>query len=216
MKKIVSLLLILIIACTSLLASAEEFTIHAGTKFGDTIDEVLEKETLERIMEDKSGKDYAVLYYEGTVAGFPKVHIVYYFQNNDMVLDRAAYHIASSLTSPKKVVLDDYNQLITLLIDKYGEPLTEENDVYRLKKGRLSTVEGLSKNNVKNGKEAYDIRYNCWVVPYDEYTVKIDLFYDDDGTTSECEIEYYTYTEEKLEKYKEAEKRKKQKQSDDL
>jgi len=129
MKKAVSIFLVLTILMASIWgASAEEFTIHSGTTFNMTIDEVIEaektagfspkresggsKETF-YFCKGKHSDEY--VYVKGQIAGQQDSRIIYHFDNETGILNAAVYTFYYSGT---KV----YQTLRNTLINKYGEP----------------------------------------------------------------------------------------------
>ncbi len=205
MKKIVALIVCIILIASWAVCTAEDFIIHSGTTFGDSIDDVKKKETFEL---DSGGSSYK-LSYKGNIAGYDGVVIDYYFDlNNDGKLYDAHYEMANTyhMSYKKKDVLEIFNHLDELLTIKYGKKISEKDSAYVYLKGFYFKAQ-IEQLNSFRYKESRRIEVNSWVVPYDGYYVKIDLYccYDApevvfgvDQANAECGIEYYIYTDEHL------------------
>ena len=193
MKKVITVCLCLILALSALVgACAEDFTIHAGTTFGDTMEQVKEKETLEYIneFEDKSTK---ALLYSGTVAGYENCNIWYYFNKENNTLCDVSYSMGIGSAIGEEALLNRLGELGVLLMNKYGDPLSDNEDAKYLIKGQV-----LSKPSNK-----YEYDFIGWSVPCDNYNVKIELIIEYySGSPAYLYIDYHPYTNEELEEAK--------------
>lgn len=230
MKKVITVCLSLILAISALsFAFAEDFTIHAGTMFGETREEVKAKETLDLSEEvlsnaDESyytkdvGENIAYLIYDGTVAGYDKSHIYYYFngENNDTLFE-VVYSMPGYSVVGNKGVIDEYQDLKQSLIDKYGNPLSSNDEAYYLIESRSIgetnwTNEYFKNEFLPNYITDYDI--TAWSIPYEGYNVKIELVLYDSG--ERCNIIYHYYTDEEIEAARAAYGNTQSKKNDDL
>lgn len=85
MKRISSLLLICVMILLGAVANAEEFTLHNGTTFGMTPQEVIEIETAKGFtFEQTTPNGSGCLTTKGTVAGQIDTNIDYYFSDNGL------------------------------------------------------------------------------------------------------------------------------------
>ena len=204
MKKIISFFLIIL--CIILLSStgiAEDFIIHSGVKFGDTEEEVKQKETLTLI------GGLISLKYKGNVAGYDNAYIEYYFDyNNDNKVYDVNYKLANTydMSYLKEEVLDIFKELEEKLTTKYGRKISEKESAYKYLKGFYYKA-NIEELNIFRYKEDRRIEVNSWLVKYNNYNVKIDLYccydkpdivFNKDRATAECGIEYYIYTDEEL------------------
>lgn len=118
MRKLFAMLLACLLMASCTLALADEgFTLRNGVMFGDTMEDVRAKETLE-CHEDT---EECMLYTEdGTVGGFSDVTVKYYFDEDTKLLKEVNWRL------PVRHDVDasdsDYSQLYSALVDKYGDP----------------------------------------------------------------------------------------------
>ena len=198
MKKVITVCLSLILALSALIvACAEDFTLHAGTMFGDTMEQVQEKETLKYIgefeYEDVNGTKTTAILYTGTVAGYENCNIWYHFDKTNSTLCDVTYSMGISDIIGEDALLNRLGELGTLLMNKYGEPLSDNDDAKYLIKGR----------NLNNKNSKYDYDFIGWSVPCDNYNVKIELVINySSGSPAFLYIDYHPYTNEELEEAK--------------
>ena len=171
-----------------IVCNAEGFIIHSGTQFGKTIEEVKEKETLDVYIEEESS--YVI--FKGEVAGVNNVWLYYYFDENRKLYD-VYYHMKK--TESYDSALEIHDRLYTLLNEKYGTPLSEDDDIYQLLDGHYISMRK-SINDIFN--RGYKFTVISWIVQDDNQFIKIDLFTEKNPSYSYCGIEYYPYTEEEL------------------
>ena len=105
MKKIICVLLVVMMLMGTAFAE-EEFTLHNGTKFGMTSEEVIEIERENGfdyghwVSDDKGYKeyDYSWLHDKNghTIAGQEKASITYFFRDSDDALFEAKYVFSST------------------------------------------------------------------------------------------------------------------------
>lgn len=215
MKRIfaIAIMFILILSCVT--SSAESFMLRNGITFGDTMEDVLEKETFEidTIDEENDNEEatdpdaepveypYSITTVENTLAGIPESYIYYKFDANK-TLKEVDYHFRSS--SYKDTIDNDYDKVNEGLIRKYGTPLGYTNGDCYIFTG--SAIEGAAIiAYLFEMLDGYgDLRdYDEWDVEYDDYHVKIEQVEYYYGS-SYSEIDYchrmsYTYfTDEDL------------------
>ena len=144
MKKLISILLAMIIAMASVSALAEEFTLHSGTKFGMSLDEVksietsngytVENTSLKYAFYDTDGKYYSkatnALQIKGTMAGIENSTLSYYFNDNNELF--AAVYKFGPLVHEGNIV--EYADIQNTLSQKYSEKWEEvgEGDYPRI------------------------------------------------------------------------------------
>ena len=191
-KKVISVCLCIILALSVIyIAYAEDFTIHAGTMFGDTKQQVMEKETLAYQGEKDYDDDTSYLIYDGTVAAYDNCHIYYYFDKKEELLIDAEYDMGRFFDIGNDGILNRYAQLQDALTEKYGEALSEDDETTFLILGQ----------GVYPNSNVYDYKWVSWVAPYENYNVKIDLILSSYKGDSDLflNIDYYTFTDEELE-----------------
>ena len=193
MKKVITVCLCLILALSALVvACAEDFTLHAGTMFGDTKEQVKEKENNTDVEEFVYNENISHFLYTGiTIAGYENCDIHYYFDNTKDYLFDVSYFMGGSVKIGEDALLNRLGELGTLLIEKYGKPLSNEDEVNCL-------ISGWTRN-----KTNYDFDYIGWSVPCGDYNVKIELVITYDfGKPFSLNIDYHQYTDEEFEMLK--------------
>lgn len=117
MKKIASILMILVMLFSVSAFGEEEFTLHSGTKFGMTMDEVrsIEEAAGFTVPQGASNK---MLQIDGQVAGYSGTIYYYFTDNENGTLDRMEYMFSDSSiyetmekALEKKYGPTDYNSL---------------------------------------------------------------------------------------------------------
>ena len=220
MKKVITVCLCLILALSVLsVACAEDFTIHAGTMFGDTLEEVKAKENLEiydDYVENQFGRKIT---YIGDVAGYSNTLVIYEFDDNGKVYD-VRYSI-DILTNDANQVMANYKALESALTKKYGEPLSnDDEDNYIIIGKQIEIIQKGNETKKIYGFPEDKYEYKSWVYPCEDYSVKIELIksigQDSTGPQNACYISYHYYTDEDYEKAKEAYKKIEIKINDDL
>ena len=157
-------------------AQQKEFTFRNGIQFGDTMEDVISKETLTLVERKYSqsndlyletSKDYSI----GTVE---HVKIRYDFSNNSLF--RISWYMDYS--ADKSMQDSNYSELKKALISKYGSPLSLGKNQHSKQKtsmlaGTLDTIEYLH-NTDQEGNLIY---YSEWLFDYGvkDYQLKIDL-----------------------------------------
>lgn len=196
MKHVFSLILTLGLLFAATIASAEEFSLHNGITFGDTMDEVLAKETFAiKSVNDGSEKDsdenqnsdeggennkndslfsiialpYSIITEDDTLAGIPGSSITYRF-NKDKVLREAIYHFAAfSINS------SEYKEINSGLVKKYGTPLGYSNGDNYIVTGSSLPMAVIMTSLTKLADGYADIsNYDEWDVDAGDYHVKVD------------------------------------------
>lgn len=131
MKKLISMLLAIIISMASVSAFAEEFTLHSGTKFGMTRDEVkaietskgytVENTSLKYSFYDTDGEYYFketnALKIKGSMAGVENSNLYYYFNDNNELF--AAVYKFGEFANNNNV--GEYFDIQNTLSQKYSE-----------------------------------------------------------------------------------------------
>lgn len=124
-KRLVSgFLAVMLLAMLALPAMAEEgFTLRNGVQFGDTMEQVKAKETLEWNL--ASCDDNSLQTEEGTVAGISGVTITYQF-DEDGKLEEVYWELPYRTSANSSD--SDYSKIYKALAEKYGSPLGYTND----------------------------------------------------------------------------------------
>lgn len=185
MKRILSLLLVSILVLLSISAVAEEFSPRNGISFGDTMEEVLEKETFE-IDEMDDGNDdedtnddeeaeypYYIKTAKGTLANISGTYIKYKF-DADKTLKEVIYYFPSR--SDKDSSDSDYKSLYNGLVRKYGSALGYSNGSCYIITGAAIEAAVFTAYLFEMLDGYGDIRdYDEWDVDANDYHVKIEL-----------------------------------------
>ena len=170
MKRFISALLALILClCVSGYSIADdEFTLRNGIKFGDTMDDILVKETtLERTSETSNE-------FKGKIAGYNNASCVFGFADEKLI--SMNYGFSQSCTS-RDTTNDIYKNLYQSLNRQYGKPLGNTGGTVHLITGPAMTGMGLIVY-LFGSLEKYTadiLDYDEWIVYLDDYCVKIDL-----------------------------------------
>lgn len=212
MKKIVSLILaemLLMLCCT---ATAEGFSLRNGIQFGNSMDDVLAKETLAiKKIEDEAEEDddsdypYSITTENGTVAGVAGAYVWYRF-DADKTLREVEYVLPSK--SKKDSSDSEYETLYKGLANKYGTPLGyTDGSCYIITGNALESSVFMAYFYDSLGYYG-DVRdYDEWDIDTGEYHVKIELVQYYYGT-SYSSISYYNtisytyFTDEDLQEAK--------------
>ena len=113
----------------------EGFTFRNGIYFGDSMETVMEKETLEFTENEENGETdedgFSLMTVQTTLANIDNSYAVYHFSDN--MLDRVVYNYRSDTTGERvavtMVIVSDFTNIETALDEKYGEAI-DENDEY--------------------------------------------------------------------------------------
>ena len=226
MKRLISIIVAILLVISSSTAMADEFTLRNGIAFGDSMEDVLTKETLEvdtiedgseedssaSTEDDDSEDEVAYPYYFttclGAVAGIDDSYIKYNFDANK-TLREVIYYFESY--SSKDFSDSDYEKINDALIRKYGSPLGYSNGDCYIFMGAAIESAAITAYLFSDLLDAYgDLRdYDEWDVDTGDYHVKIEQAQYYCGS-SYSEITYrhmmsYTYfTDDELQAEKDA------------
>jgi len=174
MKRLVSVLvsLVLMVSCFSSALAAEDFTLRSGIKFGDTLEEVLDKEkTL--TCESKSATGGV---FNGKIAGYSGAKCIFSFDDDGKLIDMG-YNFDYNICTSRDEMNSVYKKLYDSLKRQYGNPLGNTGDTLYLITGSAIEKAALIVAMVSSfdGYSADYIDYDEWVVDCDDYHVKIDI-----------------------------------------
>lgn len=160
-------------ACSSAVATnsaKNTFELRNGIHFGDTVDEIKEKETVLSLKKYNEEKKY--LYYSGEIAGVDG-SAYFYFDENDK-LNEVMYSIYEVFDYESFEAA--YNTIYSSCVRQYGNPLTGSDYPIR-GTATNDTYDDLAE--VRNNKGSTKIyEHNQWVVTGDNgKNTKIDLLY---------------------------------------
>lgn len=150
-------------------SNVEEFSLRNGINFGDSIEEVKEKETLTF----QSSSSTTLQTNPGTVSGYDDTTITFSF--NDDQLKEMSYKFEE--TSSRDLVNSEYDTIYKGLVRKYGEPLdTGGGSTYIINTSVFErSLLALSLKKLIGGAGDY-VDYDEWLVKVNnDYYVKIDL-----------------------------------------
>ena len=145
-------------------ASGEEvFTLHNGTTFGMTMNEVKETELRAGVTVDEPDGGVARLEWKGKIAGQEFAHLTYYFDNEAKLLDELWYSFD---------YIAGYDTINTGLIKKYGEPdfteISGECYGWSVGKGFFNKIHSVQVNHTEEtafGNSVYsDADYSQWLI----------------------------------------------------
>lgn len=180
MKKTICIIIALLMIFASCPALADSFSLRGGIEFGDTVEEVKEKETAAFAEE---GSDYLKTG-SITLATIEDANIKYYFSDEGLLTD-ILYDFRS--TKSKDTASDNFSTLYDGLTRKYGKPINTDSDSMYIIIGKAfeTAAESVAVRLWLDGS-ADILSHSEWVKDYKKFNVKIDL------------VEYYIETQNAL------------------
>ena len=220
MKKLVAWAIVLTIVCFTMCGCGSkkeekavlqgDFIIHSGVKFGDTIEEVKEKETLELVFEDLR-EEYSEmemvksLEYKGELVGYPNSALYYYYGDyyygDEGKIFRAFYWLFDDKEVMKKTKGKGiYENVCKMLKEKYGNNINEDEYKYLTISERKKALESRLESS-----EGVRYEFNGWLLEYNTYYIEIILYKQvlEEDTYETCAIEYLYHTKEEIQSKKE-------------
>lgn len=187
MKKCLFALMLICALITSTFANAESaipevsdnFSLSNGISFGDTMKDVVEKETLE-LRENNSENGVIETAYSNLLNmpddNMKESYIRYYFGYSKNKLEKITYYFGQ--TDSMWIALPQYDIINSMLIEKYGEPLGYENgEHYKVWDGAFKSSSFAVDMLNLQGTYAELMDYDEWVLKYDDYSVKVEHAY---------------------------------------
>ncbi len=199
LKRLKRLLCVLLaLSCMSFALADDDFTLRSGIKFGDTMDDILAKETtLVRKTEDSRT-------FTGKVAGYDDVGCIFSFDDDGKLIDM--FYTFINVCTSKDTTNDIYKKLYQSLVRQYGTPLGNTNGSCHLITGKAMERMVLCVYLVSsmNGCTGNYMDYDEWIVEADGYHVKIDLisYYGRDATYKYqyfLDLSYHYFTDADVE-----------------
>ena len=192
---VLSVALLFTAACAFADSEEEGFTLRSGIEFGDTLDDIVAKETT--LTRSEENDDTFV----GTIAGYDDAECSFSF-DDDGKLVSMEYRFDDSFTTRDSGDLM-YETLYDSLKRKYDDPLGYSN-------GSCYMITGPAISNMaitvyllgaQDGFKADYIDYDEWVVDAGDYNVKIELTYyylcnSDYKYKYHLELSYLKFTDE--------------------
>lgn len=180
MKKIICIIIALLMIFASCPALADNFSLRGGIEFGDTVEEVKEKETAAFTEEESNCLKTESI----TLATIEDANIEYYFNDEGLLTD-ILYDFRS--TKSKDTASVNYSTLYDGLTRKYGKPINTDSDSMYIIVGKAyETAAGVVAVNLWLNDSADILSHSEWVKEYKKFKVKIDL------------VEYYLETQNAL------------------
>lgn len=181
MKRIIGLLLIIAMLIATSAFAEEEFTMHAGTRFGMTKDEIKKQEAYLSFEDvNKSGaffpSDNYIMSGNTYVAG-KNGTILYFFDEYDKMI-ACVYHFAGNTANPLTKL--EYNDLISTLTEKYGTPVGDRSGYIEI--GKYIDALDIRARMLESELSQYfypteEVFYQ-WLVPISDGAVDIMLMYE--------------------------------------
>lgn len=203
MKKTITCLLsmLLVLCCVTPAFAEEEFTLRNGIKFGDTIEEILEKETSLTRKDDDSS------WFSGTIAGYKDSEAGFFFDDDGKLVEMAyVFNQFGNDYKARSDVSDVYATLYRSIVNKYGSPIGNVGGTTELITGSAITRMSVMVY-IFGGLDGYDgdyLDYDEWVIDCTNGHVKIDLisYYYRDADYNynyDVDLSYYFYTDAEYE-----------------
>ena len=198
MKRCVSVLLalVLVIGMGTFALAEDDFTLRNGILFGDTIEDILGKETkLTRNSDDSN-------WFTGTIAGYSGAECGFSFDDDGKLISMC-YNFGNSVCGSSRDTTNDvYKKLYDSVNRQYGKPLGNTGGSCHLITGPAFEQMGLwvyLLGKLDGCKGDY-IDYDEWDLRYNDYNVKIDMvsyYYrnKDYDYTYRVSLSYHKYTD---------------------
>lgn len=202
MKKIITCVLsmLLVLCCVTPAFAEEEFTLRNGIKFGDTIEDIVEKETTLTQNEENSN------WFTGTIAGYKDSDAGFIFDDDGKLTDMVyVFDQFDKDYKSREDVSSVYATLYRSIANKYGSAIGNTGGTLELITGIAITksvfMVALAKRLEGDGDF---LDYDEWTVECSGGHVKIDLmsFYyrnKDYEYTFEVDLSYHFYTDAEYE-----------------
>lgn len=233
MKRIVSLIVVL---CLLLSATcfAEDFTLHSGTTFGMTVDEVMEAERKQgfepKVIERKNSfapegiKRVSV--HPELLAGQEDGEVVFFFDDDRLTscfYSFSWYEVKGLLALDWSIPADAYESLLAKLKEKYGAALTGGDKYIDFGTAAYDAYDWYPHYKQFMGCTEIEIMDSCqWLVEADDKLVQIVIMYEkcyisNIGTyMGDVIISYNIVSADEYEKVMEEAEKKTQSANDDL
>ena len=185
MKRILCALLMVALVLSGL-ACAEEFALRNGVHFGDTVEQIKQKEVMPPVPGGDSG--FYIDFY-GEIAGFPKAVVRYFYdegQFSHMLYifspDRGAWKPHQFLGEAAEYMSHDamlelYNRIKDSMIRQYGPPVNQGNKAEFPVNGMISSIMLNSYDTEPSKSDLKYLAYDEWVVDGDTANAKIEMMY---------------------------------------
>lgn len=188
MKKLISLLMcvcMLLAGLGAAIAEAEDFELRSGIHFGDTIDDIVEKETTLTRLNEESNE------FQGRISGYDDASCMFIF-DDDGKLEDMKYSFGSGVCYSRDRMNDVYLELYRGLVRKYGTAIGNTGGTCELITGSAMDEMALFVYLIGelDGYSSDYTDYDEWIVDTKGGHVKIDLvsFY---LRNSDFEYSYY-------------------------
>ena len=188
MKKLISLLMcvcMLLAGLGAAIAEAEDFELRSGIHFGDTIDDIVEKETTLTRLNEESNE------FQGRISGYDDASCMFIF-DDDGKLEDMKYSFGSGVCYSRDRMNDVYLELYRGLVRKYGTAIGNTGGTCELITGSARDEMALFVYLIGelDGYSSDYTDYDEWIVDTKGGHVKIDLvsFY---LRNSDFEYSYY-------------------------
>ncbi len=193
---VLGLMMVIMLVTTSVTFAAEEFQLRNGICFGDTMDDILRKETT-LVRESETSN-----WFNGKIAGYSDAQCGFYFDDDGKMVSMD-YAFGNKVCTSKDAMNEVYETLVSSLKRKYGNPIGNYGGNCELITGpaidRMSlwvyligALDGYSGNY-------YD--YDEWIVDVPNGHVKIDIisyYYRDSNYNYHyfVDVSYHFYTDQ--------------------
>ncbi len=199
MKKLLGCLLIIVLSLLLVSASAEEFSLRNGVKFGMTENEVIQTENIG--FEDADWSKYtslkAIRSEEPLTLAGADGTIVYFFDKNEGLV--ACFYRHNGMSLFGNIINDSDNQaVIDKLTEKYGQPIGKDSDFVAIG----NYIDAVDYYNEQYFDAPYDLTFYQWLSPIDNGYVDIMFLYTryrEGGSPDSRTITYTFRTNEEVE-----------------
>lgn len=176
MKKLLGCLLVVALSLLLICASAEEFSLRNGVKFGMTEDKVIQTEEIG--FEDADWSKFtslkAIRSAEALTLAGADGTIVYFFDKNEGLV--ACFYRHNGMSLLGNIINDSDNQaVIDKLTEKYGQPIGEGSDYVSI--GKYIDAVDWYNEAFRGETDPYDLTFYQWLAPTDDGYVDIMFLY---------------------------------------
>lgn len=203
MKRFFIILLSMLILLPNI-AIGEDFSLRNGIKFGDSIDDVLNKET---VSIDKIDRKIGIVNtVRGSISNISGTYVQYMFDDGKLNQMNYRYPSGGELLASMS-----YELINNGLIEKYGQPLNDRQKETVVQRGLLlnaSFIVVFSNGYIQSSDE--------WFIKKNGYGVKIEHVSYYDGKEFQHDLSYAIVSDDELKKLEEEKKENKDKLNSQL
>ncbi|MEG0126337.1 MAG: hypothetical protein RR816_09675, partial [Clostridia bacterium] len=158
-------------------AAADDFTFRNGITFHATQEDIMTLESLP-FYGQNSSDDPPSIRFGGKIAGIDNSTITYYFDPSTKELCDVMFSFDDAGNNDPHTLNSYYEDILASVSQQYGEPLSQSDTGARSVVGKAHEYHQETTMHLSSllGIKDTVINDEAWVLEYDGYNVKIDLF----------------------------------------